>query len=167
MYFVCRFIAFAALLAVHDNLLYQCESGHLLRLFYVGTLLLLAVAIILCIAIVYVSALGTIADERPRAKLPRLLHLRTFLLLPDLAWTAIGTKWAFIDEVGTECTTDVVAVVRSAVIVSWLLQLAIIISILLFFDPLGRRHGSTQTSLVRDSQQLWKKRFDIYRFFDH
>jgi len=156
-----RLVALAALLAAHNDLLYQCESGHLLRLFYVGTLLLLSVAIILCIAIVYVSAHGTIADERPRSKLPRLLHVRTFLLLPDLAWTAVGTKWAFKDEAGTQCTTDAVAVVRSVVIVSWLLQLAFIIFILLFFDPLGRRHASTHRSLVQESQQLWKKRFDI------
>ena len=158
---MCRLIALGTLLAVHNDLLYQCESGHLLRLFYVGTLLLLSVAIILCIAIVHVSALGTIADERPRAKLPRLLHVRTFLLLPDLAWTAIGTKWAFKDEAGTKCTTDAVAVVRSVVIVSWLLQLAFIIFILLFFDPLGRRHASTHPSIVRESQKLWKKRYGI------
>jgi len=161
MYFVCRLIALAALLVVHNDLLYQCESGHLLRLYYVGTLLLLSVAIILCIAIVFVSAHGTIADERPRAKLPSLLHVRTFLLLPDLAWTAMGTKWAFKDEAGTKCTTDAVAVVRSVVIVSWLLQLAFIISVLLFFDPLGHRHASTHPSSLQDSQKLWKKRFGI------
>lgn len=154
---MCRLIALAAVLAAHNDLLYQCETGHLLRFYYVGTLLLLSVAIFLCIAIVYVSALGTIADDRPRARLPCLLYVRTVLLLPDLVWIAVGTKWAFKDEAGTDCPTDAVAVVHSVVVVSWLLQLAFIIFVLLFFDPLGQRHLST----ARDSQQLWKRRFCI------
>jgi len=153
---MCRLIALAAVLAAHNDLLYECETGHLLRFYYVGALLLLSVAIFLCVAIVYVSALGTIADNRPRAKLPRLLYVRTVLLLPDLVWTAVGTKWAFRDEAGTLCPTDAVAVVRSVVVVSWLLQLAFIIFVLLFFDPIG--HPSSD----RDSQQLWKKRFCIF-----
>jgi len=162
--FCCRLIALAALLAAHNDLLYQCETGHLLRFYYVGTLLLLSVAILLCIAIVYVSSLGTIADDRPRAKLPRLLYMRTVLLFPDLVWTAMGTKWAFADEAGTKCPTDAVAVVRCVLVVSWLLQLAIIIFILLFFDPLGRRHPNVRPTSVRDSQQLWKRRLIFYKY---
>ena len=156
---MCRLIALAALLAANNDLLYQCEAGHLLRIYYVGMLVLLSVAIILCIAIVYVSALGTVADDRPRARLPYLLYVRTFLLLPDLAWTAIGTKWAFYDEASTNCPTDAVAVVRTVVIVSWLLHLAFIIFVVLFFDPHGRRQVNTEPSSVPDSQKLWKKRF--------
>lgn len=159
---MCRLIALAAVLAAHNDLLYQCETGHLLRFFYVGTLLLLSVAIFLCIAIIYISALGTVADDRPRAKLPRLLYVRTVLLLPDLVWTAVGTKWAFADEAGTKCPSDAVAVVRSVVIVSWLLQLAFIIFVLLFFDPLGRQLSAAQPSSVQDAQQLWKRRFCIF-----
>lgn len=157
-----RLLALAAVLAVHNDLLYQCETGHLLRFYYVGTLLLVSVAIFLCIAIIYISALGTIADDRPRARLPTLLYVRTVLLLPDFVWTAIGTKWAFKDEAGTDCPTDAVAVVRSVIVVSWLLQLAFIIFILLFFDPLGRRHLSAHPNTVQHSQQLWKRRFCIY-----
>lgn len=152
---MCRLIALAILLAAHNDLLYQCETGHLLRLYYVGTLLQLSVTIILSTAIVYVSARGTIADDRPRVGLTRLLYARTALLLPDLAWTAIGTKWAFKDEAGTKCPPGAVVVVRSVVIVSWLLQLAFVIFILLFFDPLGR----PSTRPIEDSQRLWKKRF--------
>ena len=159
---MCRLTALAAVLVAHNDLLYQCETGHLLRFYYVGTLLLLSLAILLCIAIIYVSALGTIADDRPRTRLPRLLYLRTVLLLPDLVWTAIGTKWAFKDEAGTKCPTDAVAVVRCVVVVSWLLQLAFIIFVVLFFDPLGHRHSSAHPSSVQDSQQLWRKRFCVY-----
>ena len=159
---MCRLTALAAVLAAHNDLLYQCETGHLLRFYYVGTLLLLSVAIFLCIAIIYVSALGTIADDRPRVKLSRLLYVRTALLFPDLVWTAVGTKWAFKDEAGTKCPTDAVAVVRSVLVVSWLLQLAFIVFIVLFFDPLGRQHSNEQSSSVQDSQQLWKKRFCIH-----
>lgn len=159
---MCRLTALAAVLTAHNDLLYQCETGHLLRFYYVGTLLLLSIAIFLCIAIVYVSALGTIADDRPRARLPSLLYVRTVLLLPDFVWIAVGTEWAFKEEAGTDCPTDAVAVVRSVVVVSWLLQLAFIIFILLFFDPLGQRHLNAHTSAVRDSQQLWKRRFCIY-----
>jgi len=155
--FVCRLVALASVLAAHNDLLYQCETGHLLRFYYVGTLLLLSIAIFLCISIIYISAHGTVADDRPRARLPCLLYVRTVLLVPDFVWIAVGTKWAFRDEAGTDCPMDAVAVVCSVVIVSWLLQLAFVILILLFFDPLGRRHLST----VRDSQQLWKRRFCI------
>jgi len=155
-------VALGAVLATHNDLLYQCETGHLLRFYYVGTLLLLSVAILLCIAIIYISALGTVTDDRPRAKLPRLLYVRTVLLIPDLVWTAVGTKWAFADEAGTKCPTDAVAVVRSVVLVGWLLQLAFIIFILLFFDPLGHRDFNAHPSSVQDSQRLWKMRFCIF-----
>jgi len=162
VYVVCRLIALTAVLAVHNDLLYHCESGHLLRLYYVGTLVLLFLAIFLCIAIIFVSSHGTIADDRPRARLPRLLYVRTSLLLPDLAWTAIGTKWVFKDEAGTKCPTDAFAVVCSVVIVSWLLHLAFIIFVFIFFDPLGRRNESTYPNFVQASQRLWKRRFGVY-----
>jgi len=71
------------------------------------------------------------------------------LLLPDLAWTAIGTKWAFDDDTSTNCPSDAVAVVRTVVILSWLQHLALIIFVLLVFQS------------HRSSQKKWKRRFCI------
>jgi len=155
VFFVCRLLALAVLLAANNDLLHLCESGYLFHLYYVGTLLLLSIVLILCIAIIYVSAHGRIMYEEARASLPYLLYGRTILLLPDLVLTAVGTKWAFHDEASTNCPTDAVVVVRTFVIISWLMQLIFIILIFWYFDPRGRDDLSSRSF----TEHSWKTRF--------
>jgi sn1-specific diacylglycerol lipase len=148
-------LVLAVVLAAHNDLLSICGGGHLLRVYYIGMLVLLSLSITLSAVTVYISSRGTIVDGTQRAKLPYLLYARIVFILPDLAWTAIGTKWAFDDFSGKQCMSDVVAAVRGAVIVGWLLQLALIVGVLVVFDPYGHEHSQLNLSA---SRHVWKLR---------
>jgi uncharacterized metal-binding protein len=151
-----RLIALTVVLALHNDVLSTCTDGTLLRVYYIGMVILLIAAIILSAAIAYVSSRGTITDSTGRKCVSPLLLARVFLSVLDIAWTAIGTRWAFVE---VSCTNDVVIVVRCVVIVGWLLVLALIVGVTVVFDPLG--HQLSETDPGQESERLWKTRYIV------
>jgi len=116
-------------------------------------IIILTVAVFLSAAIAYSSAHGTMVDPSGRECVAPLLLGRMALSILDIVWTGCGTRWAFVE---TNCDDVVVIVVRCAVVAGWLLVFALIVGVIVVFDPLGHHHSGSD---VRgESERLWKLR---------
>ena len=148
-----RFLALAIVLAYHNDILSTCTDGMLLRVYYIGMMALLCVAVVLSMLTAYISSKGTIVDTSERRYLSVFLYIRLFLCIPDIVWTALGSQWAFQEM---HCDAIAVAVIRTAVVVGWLLVLALIIGIAVVFDPLGHHHSGSGSQ--QEHERLWTLR---------
>lgn len=152
--FCFRLISLVLVLALHNDLLLKCENGSYLRTYYIGMIVILSVAIVLSVVVAYNSSRGTIIDSAGREYVAPLLIARVALSILDVAWTAYGTRWAFVE---TACDSVVVIVLRCAVVLGWLLVFALIVGIVVVFDPLG--HHRSGSDVTVESERLWKLRF--------
>ncbi|XP_061191420.1 diacylglycerol lipase-beta-like isoform X2 [Saccostrea echinata] len=126
----------AIVYSVHSESIYQCKDGNLLKIYYIGFMALLSVAIIICACIVYVSSRGTIMITGPRKKLAKLLYLKLVITVPEIVWNILGTYWSFLRS--SNCQVFVVKTVQGAVLTGWILGVLVIIGIIVVFDPLGK-----------------------------
>ena len=116
--------------------------------------------------IVYTSAQGTITNNSPRQKLPKMIYIKFAITLPELAWNIIGAYWAF--GMSSGCEEHIVMTVKGAVISGWVIGFIVIIGIAVIFDPLGALHmvkssGSeshTSDITAKDSaKRVWEARY--------
>jgi len=146
-------VALSVIAGCYDDQLSSCPEGVLLRVYYIGQLVLLSILVVLSAVITYVSSSGTMLDPTSRRRrLPVFLVIRTALVLIDVTWAAIGTAWAFQTTVVEDCPSSVVSVVQGAVIVGWILLVAVGVGFILIFDPLGRRRLQLQRSQRQAAQ---------------
>lgn len=139
-------------MGVHGDDLTKCTNGYLVRTYYIGMLIILPLSIILSSTLMYFSMLGTITNVEPRKPVSSLIILKLVLFAVDIAWTGIGTYWAFSEHV-VDCSPVVVNVVKGATIVGWIMLFFLLVGILLVFDPLGHLAESPA-----QLQRLWKLR---------
>jgi hypothetical protein len=169
---------------IYYDQLSLCPDDALLHIYFIGHWVLLLTLVILSAVIAWSSAAGTLSDSTPRrSRMPPLIISRTVLVLPDIAWTSVGTTWAFGTSSTASCPASIVRSVRVAVITEWVLLFVLAIALLVVFDPLGRRRRqldrlrkrravaggsdtdgdaeSTQSleALIVDLKRLWKKRY--------
>ncbi|XP_041362272.1 diacylglycerol lipase-beta-like isoform X2 [Gigantopelta aegis] len=128
-------IAIAVVFHIHQDA-FTCEDGNLLRTYYIGVLTILSITLVVSALIMYTSMQGTITKPLPRRRIPLLLYIKTAVIMPDLAWMAMGTFWAFGKSYG--CDYYVVLTVKGAVICAWVATVVTIIGILIILDPLGK-----------------------------
>ncbi|XP_042636969.1 diacylglycerol lipase-beta [Orycteropus afer afer] len=114
----------------------DCAGGALLSSYLVVLIVLLAVIICAVSAIVCVSMKGTICNPGPRKSMAKLLYLRLALFLPEVVWASLGAAWV---ADGVACDRTVVNGIIAAVIVSWIVIAATVVTIIIVFDPLGGR----------------------------
>ena len=154
----CRLIAIAVMFSIHRDVLPMCSNGHLLRIYYIGMLVLLSLHIITDIAILRLSMRGTIMDDRPRRRMPLFLYVKIPLFCPEFAWTTLGTYWAFREST---CDLHVVWTVKGAVIVGWIIMVVLLIGLWIVFDPLGShssQHEDTEMDATAAAARLWETR---------
>ena len=150
-----RLIILAAVLSSHSDS-FTCNNGHLLKLYYIGMLVILSLTILLDVAIMYSSMRGSILDpEMQRKHVPLMVAIKLVLFLPEIAWIALGTTWAFDDT--SNCSSHVVYLIKGATVAGWALVVILIICIYIVFDPLGR--PSTEHSEEVRATKLWKWRY--------
>ncbi|XP_048870020.1 diacylglycerol lipase-beta [Brienomyrus brachyistius] len=123
---------------------FDCPGGSLLHTYLVVLLVLLAAIISSLIAIVYVSAQGTITNSGPRRAIPALLCLRVLLCFPELIWACLGAIWVSDDSQG--CREAEIAAVIGAVIASWVILFFTTIGVVVVFDPLGGTRSRAEAS---------------------
>lgn len=109
-----------------------CIHGVLLKAYFIGLICFLAITAFLAALIVYVSKQGTIANSLKRKKLPYLLYIRLAIAVPEVAWNAIGTAWAFGKSSG--CSRGIVDVAKGTVISGWILLFIAAVSVLMNFN---------------------------------
>lgn len=54
-YFCYRIIVIFIVYSVYSDVIFECKDGRLLKVYYIGVLVLLSVIALLCVSIVYVS----------------------------------------------------------------------------------------------------------------
>ncbi|XP_030256622.1 sn1-specific diacylglycerol lipase beta [Sparus aurata] len=114
---------------------FDCNGRGVLHSYLVGLLVVLALIILSLLAIVYVSARGTITNSGPRRSIPALVYLRALLYLPELVWACLGAVWVSDDSQG--CDPATVGAVIAAVVASWIILLFTGVGVVFVFDPLG------------------------------
>lgn len=115
-----------------------CNAWLELRLFFIGVIVLTSLVILNEIAIIYVSMQGTLVDSRPRRHMPIFLYIQLALYLPELLWTILGTYWAVNNS--SKCELSLIVAVCISVALEWSILLAVLIAVLVLFDPLGSVH---------------------------
>ncbi|XP_023687043.1 diacylglycerol lipase-beta [Paramormyrops kingsleyae] len=131
---------------------FDCPGGSLLHTYLVVLLVLLAAIILSLIAIVYVSAQGTITNSGPRRAVPALLCLRALLYFPELTWACLGAIWVSDDSQG--CREAEVGAVIGAVIASWVILFFTTIGVVVVFDPLGSPRSRAAASVEPVARDL-------------
>lgn len=148
-----RLLALSIVFGAHNDDLSTCTNGHLLKIYYVGMLVILPLEILFSITIMHFSMKGTITNDQPRRHIPNLIICKLFLFFIEIVWTIMGTNWAFSIHV-QHCSYIVVNVVKGATIVGWILLLFLVVGITIVFDSLGSPLTETPSQL----QRLWKMR---------
>ena len=149
--------------SAHKNGL-GCKNGNLLEIYYIGMLVILSLHILCDVAIIAVSAKGTIVDGSPRRRIPCLLYIKVPLFLTELAWTVMGTVSAFTEAAG--CETHIVNAMRAAVIAGWIILFVLAVGMFVVFDPIGHKSarvgpGDTNddTEAASAAKRLWELRY--------
>ena len=124
---------------------------------------ILAVTALLDLAIALVSARGTLSDPTPRRAVAPLLYVKLCTVLPEVAWTALGTNWAFAKSPVAElCPKDMVILAKVATIVGWLLLVGMGVAVYVVFDPIGGHMSPRATApggaRERHARRIWKMR---------
>jgi hypothetical protein len=152
-YSVNRLVALSAIAGIYDTQVSSCPDGVLLRVYYAGQLVILCILVVLTAAVAYISSSGTILDPTSRRRrLPALIVLRAILVLPEIAWTAVGTAWAFQPSIVADCPSAIVSAVEGAVIVGWIVLAGTAIGFFIVFDPLGRRRHQLRQLQRREAE---------------
>nr|XP_027221263.1 sn1-specific diacylglycerol lipase beta-like isoform X2 [Penaeus vannamei] len=144
----------------------RCEQGkYLLRIFLVGSMVILGATLITTVALVYHSSRGTIMDVAPRKHVPNLLITRVILGIPEVAWNGMGSMWIILGLV--MCHDALSILMKALVIYTWVAIGVIVIGVWLLFDPMMRpnRQGPNEGSYLVEGGalgthyiQLWEKR---------
>ena len=134
---LCRLIAFAVIFAVNRRDIKKCQASVELQAFFIGVLVVLCLLIINECMIVCISMRGSVMNTRPRRHLPRFIYMQLFLYIPELAFSILGTYWAFTDS--AKCEVGVALTVKITVIFQWLILLGVFVAALILFDPLGSK----------------------------
>ena len=89
------------------------------------------------------------------------IYMKWFCFLPEIAWTALGTYWAFTDAEG--CKRYIVVTVKVAVLCAWVILLIILTGLLIVFDPQGSRRniGESHHSAESSAMKIWENRYRI------
>uniref|UniRef100_A0A1B6E9M6 sn-1-specific diacylglycerol lipase n=1 Tax=Clastoptera arizonana TaxID=38151 RepID=A0A1B6E9M6_9HEMI len=142
-------------------------GGEFVRVYLIGMLVLISIAIILLLAIVNRSAQGSIVDVQARKHVPLLLGIKLVCLLPEGIWNILGTIWAFTRVI--ECPNDdhfTNTVVDVLVIFDWIMSGLAIFALAMVLDPIGsiKLRGSQpdisiDTLKHRKVTRIWVRRF--------
>ena len=139
---------------------FACDSGYLVKMFYIGSLVLLSVQLLVCFVIVHVSMKGAIMDVSSRRHIPVLLYIKLFFFVPELVWIILGTYWAFADS--QNCERIIIITVKAAVLAGWIMFFVVGIGLLVIFDPAGKRYSSSQEDNMIEgnaaAEKLWRTR---------
>ena len=123
----------------------QCDGIDLPETLYSSLFAMLCVQILIAVNeefIFLVSSAGTVMNDHPRRWLPKLLYLRTFMFVVDVA-TLTFTTWAVCND-GTitllePCTPLSIALrfSQGIVVVVWVTLLVYALGFLMYLDPAG------------------------------
>ncbi|CAL4085355.1 unnamed protein product [Meganyctiphanes norvegica] len=163
------FALLIALFASHEANLDQCDDGsHLLRLFLLGSMIILGTTLIITIVLVIHSSRGTIMNPSPRSGVPKLIIARVMLGVPEIAWSILGSVWVLSGMVDCEDESVIPVLIKSLIIYTWVAIGCIVVGILLLFDPMMRPDSAIDIiddtfildpdTLGTNYVQLWEKR---------
>lgn len=151
-----------AIFIQHESDTSRCSSGsHLLRLFLLGSLVLLGVTLIITVMLVVHSSRGTVVITLPRKHVPALIVTRVVFGIPEIMWNVIGSIWILTGQIECEPDTALPILMKALVIYTWVAVALILLGILLLFDPMKRpsRQGVVDGGVLGSHYiQLWEKR---------
>lgn len=143
---------------------WKCKiGGGIVRVFFIGELILILIVIVLSFIMVNQSSRGSITDTYARRFVPPLLTFKILLLLPEIGWNILGTLWVFGDYV--KCTEEhyTITVIKSLVLFDWIMTGIALLGLALIFDPLGSLKNPDK--ILEDSvehgkvSRIWMRRF--------
>ncbi|GIX70250.1 diacylglycerol lipase-beta [Caerostris extrusa] len=137
--FFLRLIWFVVVLVVFlkHRIHLRCPGERLLQTYLIFSLAGLGFILLLDALIAWISSRGTMTQTRPRRHLCKILHLRLLVMIMEVAWNGIGTKWAFTPEDHHCEPQEVITLVQVIAICSWILFGIMMLGIVLVFDPVG------------------------------
>ncbi|XP_014672368.1 PREDICTED: sn1-specific diacylglycerol lipase beta-like [Priapulus caudatus] len=153
-------MAIVIVVAIHHSNLY-CSGGNLLYIYLLGTIILNPLVILLCLALAYSSARGTITSSWTRHRVAPLLYVRMLLFVPEIAWSIIGVYWAFDESIG--CERPVVKIIKATAISSLCLVLIFLVVMAIIFDPLGAMSLNPPRPRSRSSSCVSQSSEHLYR----
>ncbi|GFN98243.1 Sn1-specific diacylglycerol lipase beta [Plakobranchus ocellatus] len=147
-----RFVWLVALIIIYVTHQYNfdCGNGNIMRNFYIGTIVLDSLGIIITIFLLSISMQGTIQDNWPRRNISWCLYAKLFLLLPEAVWVCLSTYWMFGHHF--TCSWTVVWTAKGTVLCTWLVGILTFIGILVVFDPLGTAKQRTVVRMTLTSE---------------
>ncbi|KAF8776834.1 diacylglycerol lipase-beta-like [Argiope bruennichi] len=122
----------------------KCSGERLLHTYLILSLAGLGFILLLDALIAWISSRGTVVQTRPRRHLCKILYLRLLVMIMEIVWNGIGTKWAFTPADHVCEPKEVITLVQVIAICSWVVLGIMIFGIILVFDPVGsyRNNGS-------------------------
>ncbi|KAK2167571.1 hypothetical protein LSH36_26g07138 [Paralvinella palmiformis] len=126
-----RILWLVALMAVYFIQLDQntCSDGYKIKLFYVGTMIFLAIYTAINVAIATTSAHGSIMDVHPRRHVVTLLYIKFAVFIPEVVWAILATWWIF--NLAVDCGPVTILLAKAAVITEWIIIVCLLTSVYL------------------------------------
>lgn len=109
---------------------YRCHDERLLKIYLFILTALHAVALIVEVSIVAISARGTIANPYPRRNIAIPLYVLTAVFVLEFAWDIVGVIWAFDPAIDCHQSHAVLLLARGVLV--WNFMVTIVIGSYMF-----------------------------------
>lgn len=161
----------AVVYGLHKDEFGDCKSGNLVRIYYIGMMVLLTTHILISALLCGCSMQGSIIEGHKRRGVALVIYAKGALFFPEVAWLFAGTYWAFSGP--SDCENRIVVItVKVLVVFGWIMFVSLLIGVLVVFDPLGHKksveppesnRGSVSLFMDSDTagnanKQLWERR---------
>lgn len=106
---------------------YSCDDERLLKIYLY---ILVGMHFIMCLielAVVMISARGTIMNSEPRKALPKLLYVQSGVFVLEFIWDMVGVIWAFNPAIDCHSSHSVLVLARA--ILTWNLLSSVFIGL--------------------------------------
>ncbi|TKR77020.1 hypothetical protein L596_018070 [Steinernema carpocapsae] len=135
---------------------HECSTPHfVIYLFVFFTLN--AISVILCIFLALLSSRGTIMDGQVRARVPVIIYIRLPIFIVEFSWTIASTVLAVTYDLNDHC--NFVYGFWITVILEWILMVAVLLGIIVIFNPQGKSERT-----LHEEQRSWTTCLKICKF---
>ena len=123
-----RFTLTSILVGFNDQ--HQCYAQVLLRYYLFSLMAVQLLSCLIQLAVILVSARGTITDPRPRWSIKWIIYLHTVIFAVEFLWESVGVVWVFDPSIS--CTSSHFVLTLTRLILIWNVAASVLTALYMF-----------------------------------
>ena len=123
-----RFTLTSILVGFNDQ--HQCYAQVLLRYYLFSLMAVQLLSCLIQLAVILVSARGTITDPRPRWSIKWIIYLHTVIFAVEFLWESVGVVWVFDPSIS--CASSHFVLTLTRLILIWNVAASVLTALYMF-----------------------------------